>query len=136
LLYEGLWDVLGRHGDCYFQVFTNGTLLTDDTARRMRALGNVTPLVSIEGLARTSDERRGGTNVYARALEALARCRENRLLTGVATSICRSNIDELVTRRFVEGLIDRGVHYLWYYVYRPVGPDPTPTLALSREQLV
>jgi len=136
LLYEGLWDVLGRHGDCYFQVFTNGTLLTDDTARRMRALGNVTPLVSIEGLERTSDERRGGSGVYAGAIEALARCRENRLLTGVATSVCRSNIDELVTRRFVEALIDRGVHYLWYYIYRPVGPNPTPELALSREQIL
>jgi hypothetical protein len=31
-------------------------------------------------------------------------------------------------------LIDMGVLYVWYYTYRPVGPDPRPELALSRDQ--
>jgi len=135
LMYSPLWDVLTGHRDCYFQVFTNGTLVTPHVARRMRELGNVTPLVSIEGLARTSDVRRGGEGVYSRSLDALEHCRRNRLLTGVATSICRSNFDELVTAEFVKDMIDRGVHYLWYYIYRPVGPRPTPELALSEDQI-
>lgn len=135
LLYDGLWDILGRHGDCYFQVFTNGTLLTEEVARRMRRLANVTPLVSIEGLEAVSDERRGGRDVYAAAMDALEHCRRNRLLTGVATSLCQSNIDELLTESFLAELIRRGVHYLWYYVYRPTGPLPSPELALTAEQV-
>jgi len=136
LMYGPLWDVLRRHRDCYFQVFTNGTLLTGSIAREMRRLGNVTPLVSIEGLAETSDVRRGGRDVYARSLAAVDHCRRNGLLTGVATSVCRSNFHELVTDEFVDTLISRGVHYLWYYIYRPVGPKPTPALALSREEII
>jgi len=135
LMYAPLWDVLSEHRDCYFQVFTNGTLLNDRVARRMRELGNVTPLVSIEGLAETSDTRRGGEEVYARSLEALDHCRRHRLLTGVATSICKSNVAELATARFIKDMIRRGVHYLWYYIYRPVGPRPTPELALSQSQI-
>ena len=74
--------------------------------------------------------------VYERSLEGLEHCRQSRLLTGVATSICKSNIDELTTESFVRELIDRGVHYFWYYIYRPVGLDPQAQLALSREQIV
>jgi MoaA/NifB/PqqE/SkfB family radical SAM enzyme len=136
LLHEGLTEMLDRHRDCYFQVFTNGTLMTDALAREFRRLGNVTPLVSIEGLAETSDERRGGREVYERTLRGLALCRRHRLITGVASSLCRSNVGELLTRRFVRELIARGVHYVWYYLYRPVGPDPCPQLALSAEQVL
>ncbi len=135
LLHPALNDVLGRHRDCYFQVFTNGTLITDALARQWRRLANVTPLISIEGLEAGSDERRGGHGVYARTLHGLAACRRHRLITGVATSLCRSNVRELLTERYLRELISRGVHYVWYYIYRPVGPDPAPELALSAEEL-
>lgn len=136
LMYGPLWKVLGRHLDCYFQLLTNGTLLDTDAARTMRRLGNVTPLVSIEGLAETSDVRRGGSGVYDRSMAAIDLCRRNGLVTGVATSVCKSNIDELVTEQFVQQLIRRGVHYVWYYIYRPAGPDPMPELALSADEIL
>lgn len=136
LLYPGLFDILGRHRDCYFQVFTNGTPLTEEVARRMRRLGNVTPLISIEGLEEESDRRRGGRNVYKQAMQALAYCRENRLLTGVASSICRSNIAELASLSFVEGMISCGAHYLWYYIYRPSGSRPASDQALDADQVL
>jgi MoaA/NifB/PqqE/SkfB family radical SAM enzyme len=131
-----LFELIGRHPDCYFQVFTNGTLLTDEVAREMRRLGNVTPLISVEGRERVSDERRGGQQVYQRTIQGLEHCRKHRLITGVATSVCRSNIDDLVSDAFVHELAGRGAHYLWYYVYRPVGPDPSPQLALSVDEIL
>ncbi len=57
--------MFAAHPDCYFQVFTNGQLITDDVARRLRQIGNVTPLVTIEGTEIISDERRGRPQVYA-----------------------------------------------------------------------
>ncbi len=136
LLHPELFDVLKRHRDCYFQVFTNGTALTDEVASRMRRLGNVTPLVSVEGDQVVSDSRRGGKGVFRSAMTGLDNCRRHRLITGVASSICRSNIDDLLSERFLRELIARRVHYMWYYIYRPVGPDPSPDLALSQEQLL
>jgi len=133
---SALFDVLARHPDCYFQVFTNGTLLTDDIARRMRQLGNVSPLVSIEGLEEVSDERRGGTGVYRRAIDGVRACCGERLITGVATSVCASNFDDLVSDKFVGDLVGMGVLYVWYYIFRPVGPDPSPGLALTEEQIL
>ncbi len=136
LMHPDLFDLFEKHRDCYFQLLTNGLLLTDAVAGRLRRLGNVTPLISVEGREITSDERRGGRDVYRQTLEGLDACRRHRLITGVATSVCQSNFDELLTDRFVDELIARGVHYLWYYIYRPVGPDPAPHLALSAEQIL
>lgn len=135
LLHRGLFDVLAAHPDCYFQLFTNGTLITQETALAMRRLGNITPLVSIEGMESVSDVRRGGSNVYRRSMDGLAMCRANRLITGVATSVCRSNFVDLVNEEFLRGLARLGVHYVWYYIYRPTGAIPTPELALDVDHI-
>src|SRR4051794_37398238 len=94
-MHPHLLDMLAEHPDCYFQVFTNGQFITDERARRMRKLGNVTPLVSVEGNEIVSDERRGRGNVYGRTMAGLHNCLKNKVFTGVCTSLCRSNFDLL-----------------------------------------
>lgn len=136
LLHRGLFELIARHRDCYFQLFSNGTLITEAVAKEMRRLGNVSPLISIEGLEHVSDERRGGQDVFRRAMDGLEQCRRQRLITGVASSVCRSNIDEVATPEFVDDLVRRGVHYLWYYIYRPAGPRPCPELTLSAADIL
>ena len=135
LLYEGLFEVIEKHPDCYFQLFTNATLITPEVARRMNRLGNITPLISIEGLHEESDRRRGRNEVYERTLKGLRACREAKLIFGIAASICRSNFDELVSRRHLENLAREGAAFMWYYIYRPVGADAHPENALSKEQI-
>jgi hypothetical protein len=43
---------------------------------------------------------------------------------------------ELLTEEWLRELIARGVHYVWYHTYRPMGPKPNFELALRPEQLV
>ena len=64
-LHPQLLDLFAAHPDCYFQVFTNGQLITDEVAQKLRLLGNVTPLISIEGTEVASDERRGRQRVLS-----------------------------------------------------------------------
>jgi MoaA/NifB/PqqE/SkfB family radical SAM enzyme len=135
-MHPELLELFGRHSDCYFQVFTNGQLITDEVARELRRLGNVSPLISLEGNETVSDERRGRTGVFHRTLAGLENCRRHKLLIGVATSVCQTNIDELVTERWLRQLIGMGVHYAWFHTYRVIGPNPSPELALRPEQVV
>jgi len=136
LLHDGLVELFEKHKDCYFILFTNGTLLDGAVAAHLRRARNVTPLISVEGRAEESDARRGGVGVYGAAMDALRVCREHRLFTGVATSISGNSIGELATDRFVDEMAERGAHYLWYYIYRPVGPHPSPERALNTEQIL
>jgi len=133
-LHPEILDVFADHPDCYFQVFTNGQLITEKIASRLAELGNVSPLVSIEGRAEVSDIRRGRKNVLSNTLRGLDACLEARLFTGVASSICKSNFDELVREEWLRELIDKGVHYAWFHTYRPVGSDARPDLTLSPEE--
>ena len=133
-MHPELMEILAAHPDCYFQVFTNGQFITDEVARELRRLGNVTPLVSIEGSEIISDERRGRPDVYSRSMAGLQNALKHKVLTGVCTSLCQTNIDDLLTERWVDRLIEMGVMYMWYHTYRPVGPDAKPELALTPDQ--
>lgn len=135
-LHPDLLKILEAHPDCYFQIFTNGHYITDEVASEMRRLGNSTPLISVEGTEVVSDERRGKKEVLSKTLAGIETCVRNRLITGVATSVCQSNFDDLVQEDWVDELIKLGVHYAWFHTYRPVGKDATPDLALTPEQVL
>lgn len=133
-MHPDLLDFLAEHPDCFFQIFTNGQLITKTKARQLRSLGNATPLISIEGTEIVANERRGGKDVLNRTLKGLRNCLDQKLLTGVATSLCQTNIDDLLSEKWLRQLIDWGVHYAWYHTYRPVGPQIHEELALTPEQ--
>ncbi len=133
-MHKDLLTLFETHPDVYFQVFTNGHFITDEVAARLRKCGNVTPLISVEGSEIISDTRRGRDGVLNQTMEGIEAAIRNKLLVGVCTSVCKSNIDDLVTDRWVDRLIEMGVMYCWYHIYRPVGPEPNPQLALSSEE--
>ncbi len=132
-MHREMFDILAAHPDAYFQVFTNGQFITDDAAKRLRKLGNVTPLISIEGSEIVSDERRGRKEVFSKSMEGIQNCLNNKVLTGVCTSLCQSNFD-LLDESWIDRLIEMGVMYCWFHIYRPVGPDPCEDLSLTPEQ--
>ena len=97
-------------------------------------MGNVTPLISIEGTEIVSDQRRGRNDVYTKSAQGILNCVDAKLLTGVATSLCQTNIDDLLREEWLDKLIDLGVMYAWYHTYCPVGPEPNEQLCLTPEQ--
>ncbi len=76
LMHPQLFEMLARHTDCYFQIFTNGQFITEKVAADMARLGNITPLISIEGREAVSDERRGKKDVYNKTMRGLENCLE------------------------------------------------------------
>lgn len=133
-MHPHLLEMLAEHPDCYFQVFTNGHFITPERARRMWQLGNVTPLVSVEGTEIVSDERRGRAGVLSKTLQGLHNALDAGVFTGVCTSLARTNIDDTLKEEWVDRLIEMGVLYTWFHVYRPMGPNPNPDLCLTPEQ--
>ncbi len=135
LLYKGLFDIIRKHSDCYFQLFTNGMLITDEIAMQIKKLGNITPIISIEGLKTESENRRGKTDVFDKTLAGVRACKKAKLIFGAAASICKSNYNDLVSREYINLLAKEGVHYLWYYIYRPVGANPNTDNALDEDEI-
>jgi MoaA/NifB/PqqE/SkfB family radical SAM enzyme len=135
MMYRHLWEIVEGHPECYFQIITNGLFLSDENVRRIGSAGNVTPLVSIDGLEHQNDARRGD-GVFVQAIEGLARLKKRKILFGVATTVTGSNLAEVLSHQYVRYLIHCGAMYLWYYVYRPVGADPSPQFCVGSEQML
>ena len=132
-MHADILEIFRRHPDCYFQVFTNGHFITSDVAAELRRCGNVTPLISVEGTEIVSDQRRGGAEVLNKTMEGIRNCVDHNVVTGVCTSVCKTNIDDLVNEAWVDRLVELGVLYMWFHTYRPIGPAPSADLALSPE---
>ena len=133
-MHADILEIFRRHPDCYFQVFTNGHFITDEVAAELRKCGNVTPLISVEGTEIVSDQRRGGAEVLNKTMQGIRNCVKNKVVTGVCTSVCKTNLDDLVNEAWVDRLIELGVLYMWYHTYRPIGPEASVELALAPEE--
>src|SRR5262249_28278878 len=133
-MHPQLFELLEPHPDCYFQIFTNGQFITPEKARRLNQLGNVTPLISVEGNEIVSDQRRGKDGVLSKTLQGVHNSVNARLFTGVCPSLCQTNFDDLLCEKWIDRLIDMGVMYTWFHVYRPMGPDANPQLSLTPAQ--
>ena len=133
-LHKEILQILEDNRDVYFQIFTNGHFITPEVAKELKRLGNATPLISVEGTEIVSNERRGKLQVLNDTMEGLHNCLDAGLLTGVCTSVCQTNYEDLVNDAWIDRLIELGVMYGWFHIYRPVGPDACPELALTPEQ--
>lgn len=133
-MHPHLLEMLAEYPDCYFQIFTNGHFITPERAKQMWRLGNVTPLISVEGTEVISDERRGRAGVLSKTMQGLRNALDAGVFTGVCTSLARTNIDDLLREEWIDRLIEMGVLYTWFHVYRPMGPNPNPDLCLSPDQ--
>ncbi len=70
------------------------------------------------------------------APEATVQIQQKKVLFGVATTVTGRNMEEVLSDAYVEDFIRRGAMYLWYYVYRPVGADPSPHFCVDRERMI
>jgi len=136
LMHKQLIEIFNSHPDCYFQLFTNGTLFDKNSAISLRKAANVTPLFSFEGDEMVADIRRGGHNIYNRTLQAIRTSVSEGLITGVSVSVCKSNIEMALSEEFIHMLHELGVLYVWYYIYRPSGSNPNYDLALNGGEIL
>ncbi|HDQ93637.1 MAG TPA: radical SAM protein [Synergistetes bacterium] len=118
-----LLDLWERHDDCFFHVYTNGTLLDDEMTSKLADLGNVAPMVSVEGSREETDHRRGA-GVYDRVMEAFSRLRSKGILYGFSATFTRSSARYLLSDEFIERMLDLGCKVGWFFQYIPAGASP------------
>jgi MoaA/NifB/PqqE/SkfB family radical SAM enzyme len=130
---DDLLEMIGRHDDCFFQIYTNGTAIDDHVADRLLELGNATPAISVEGFGDETDARRGA-GTFERVLATMDLLKERKLLFGISATVTRHNHDLLMSDKFYDFYCDRGAHYAWFFQYIPIGREPNVDLMSTPEQ--
>jgi MoaA/NifB/PqqE/SkfB family radical SAM enzyme len=138
LLYEDqghdLMDLVEKHSDCFFLMYTNGTLIDEKMARRMAEAGNIMPAISVEGLCETT-ERRRGRGVFDRILKAFEHLRQAKVFFGISLTITRDNVYEAFSDEVMDFYFNQqGAHFAWAFQYMPIGRAYTLELLPSPEQ--
>lgn len=122
-VYEEMMDLYKKHKDIYFQVYTNGTLIDRQMSKRIAGLGNVAPMISIEGFKESTDARRG-TGVFDKAMAAMDNLRSQGCLFGASVCQTRYNSAEILSDDFFEMMLVKGCYIAWFFQFLPVGKDP------------
>ena len=132
-MYDGLLDFARDNQDSYFQVFTNGTLLDQSLIDELAEVGNVAPMLSIEGTPEMTDLRRG-SGVHRQVMEVMGRLGEAGVPFGYSVTVAKNNWRILVSDEFIDPLVEKGAMLSWHFLYMPVGRDPNIALMLTPDE--
>jgi MoaA/NifB/PqqE/SkfB family radical SAM enzyme len=130
---KDLFDLFEKHQDMIFQIYTNGTLIDEAMAERLCKLGNVAPIISVEGFEESTDARRGEGH-FQRIMRVMDLLRENGLLFGASVTQTRENCMEISSDEFADLMVEKGVYLIWYFQYIPIGREPDVSLMLAPQQ--
>lgn len=128
-------DIYEKYNDVIFTPFSNGTLFDEKLADRIKKLGNVFTMFSLEGFEKETDERRG-KGIFQKVMHAMDLLRERGVLFGVSTATSRLNVKTVVSDEFIDMLIKKGAKMSWYFIFMPIGENPSTDLMLTPEQRI
>lgn len=98
---------------------TNGTLITEDAAAQIAAVGVSYVGISIDGRPQTHDRFRGMTGAFDASMAAIAHCQAHGLNVGLRYTLTRANIADL--EWLFDLMVARDVHRLCVYHLAPTG---------------
>ena len=131
-----LLDMVAKHDSEFFMVYTNGTLIDDETARRMAELGNISPAISVEGFEEETDARRG-RGTHRKVLAAFKNLRRHGVPFGVSATPTKENWEVITSDEFVDFYFDQeGAVYCWLFQYMPIGREQSLDLMVEPENRV
>lgn len=130
---KDLLDMWEKHNDMFFLVYTNGTLIDEKMAEKLRDLGNVAPAISVEGFKEETEKRRG-SGVYYNLVNAWQYLRKNGVLFGFSATCTKYNAEVIYSDEFIDFMIEQGALFGWYFQYIPIGRKPDTFLMATPKQ--
>ena len=133
---KNILDMVEKHHDTFFLMYTNGTLITEEVAERMGRLGNITPSISVEGFEEETDWRRG-KGVHKKVLRAYERLHNAGVMCGMSITATKNNAELVFSKEFIDFYFKKqGIYYAWIFQYMPVGRAFSLELMPTPEQRV
>ncbi len=132
LVRPDIWDLAGycRQNGIKTALSTNGTLITDRVAEKIKTSGIEYAGISLDGaIGDTHDRFRNTTGAFEKAVAAFACCRRAGVRSGVRVTLTRDNQEELGA--LVDLARDLGVSRFCLYWLVPCGRGAIPTNGCS-----
>ncbi|MEA4987031.1 MAG: radical SAM protein, partial [Anaerovorax sp.] len=132
LLRKDIIEEAAKYPEILFPIFTNGTMINESYIKTLQKYRNLIPLLSIEGSAHITDERRGD-GVYEKLMQVMDEMNRKGILYGISLTVTKRNIKEVSEHTFVDTLHKKGCKGIIYVEYVPVDAS-TRELTPSEEE--
>ena len=126
-----VFSIAEKNPDIMFFMFTNGSTMTSEYAKKLSAHGNLIPLLSIDGISAASHDLLRGKGSYQEVMTAIDHMNTYGVSWGFISLVTEQNASEVLHQRFIDDMIKKGAFLARYIEYLPVGPNPQPELILS-----
>ncbi|MBQ9665419.1 MAG: radical SAM protein [Bacteroidaceae bacterium] len=133
LMRKDILEGIAEVKDMIFPIFTNGTLIGPSYMEFFRKHLNMVPIISIEGTAMGTDERRG-KGVFKRAMQSMEMLKEDDLFFGTSITVTTENYRYVTSPEFIDTLRSYGCKIVFYVEYVPTEPG-TEHLAFADEHV-
>lgn len=133
-MYDGILGLFQEFPDTMFQVFTNGTLVTEEIVGELAGLGNVALAFSLEGFREDTDQIRG-RGVFDKVVRAMEVCKRQGLAFGVTVTVTKNNFSEVVSDRFMSFVELAGCGHANFSTYLATGSTPHEDWEIGPEQV-
>jgi len=132
-IYPELLDVINHHNKSFFQIYTNGSLMSEATVEKLIKMGNIAPQLSINGPEEYTDASRG-KGAFQQVMRTMDKLRKAGCVFGFSSLVTRINVDAICSEEWIDFLIEKGALYGWLFLYMPVGDNPDMNLMPTPEQ--
>ncbi len=127
-------DLVEQFDDCFFMMYTNGTLIDDEIAHRIGQAGNLMPAVSVEGMKEQTDKRRG-KGVFEKIIAAMEKLQQKKVFYGISMTATKENAYHLFSDEVIDFYFNKmKANFAWVFHYMPIGRSYTLSLLPSPEQ--
>ena len=118
MMRKDIQEAVAEVKDMIFPIFTNGTLIGPSYIEFLRKHLNMVPIISIEGTAMGSDERRG-QGVFKRAMQSMELLKQEDLFFGTSITVTTKNYQMVTSSEFIDRLRSYGCKIVFYIEYVP-----------------
>ncbi len=133
MMRKDILEAVSTVDDMIFPIFTNGTLIGPAYIDFLRQRLNLVPIISIEGTAIGTDERRG-QGVFRRAMQSMELLKQADLFFGTSITVTTENLPTVTSREFIDQLRSYGCKIVFFIEYVPTEPG-TEHLAFTDEHV-
>jgi MoaA/NifB/PqqE/SkfB family radical SAM enzyme len=112
-------DIIRDSKDVIFFVFTNGTLIDQEMADRLKQLPNLVPIISLEGNRAETDLRRG-SGVFQSLSGVIRRLQRRHIFFGTSITLTKNNFNTVTQSSLVRDLNKSGCRLFFFVEYTPI----------------
>jgi MoaA/NifB/PqqE/SkfB family radical SAM enzyme len=135
LLLPNLIPTLSRITNGFFFLFTNATLLDHTHIEQLKQAPHILPILSIEGEACCTDNRRG-SDVGHKVEEAMQALLGAHIPFGFSTMITHENVRDVTSRAWFDTMWRSGARFGFFIDYIPFPRNLNPSYVLTADDRV